>query len=128
MIPRDKHLLLTKYKIIFLCLVCGVLAVFYRFPTINLYQLYLNTKTRYWIISYLSCLRFHFPYKSLVFTPNPGHDTPRSPFSSPNVLIFTPESFSGYIPVSSVSSIQYGGCCVCKAHCAKLVGGVDYIG
>ena len=68
-------------------------------------------KMRYCIISYVCFPRFCFPSKTpLLFTPNPGHYTPKSLCSSPNGLLITPNLLSGFVPVSAVSSgLRQGG-------------------
>ena len=40
---------------------------------------HLKIKTSYWVIIYLCVARFHLPSESLIFAPNPGHFTPKSP-------------------------------------------------
>ena len=82
---------------------------------------------RYCIIIYFCVPCFCFHSKSLLFTPNPGHYTPKSLCSSPNGLLFTSKSSSGNVPMSAVPYIHcgVGGCCARKEHCAKLEGGVD---
>ena len=59
--------------------------------------------------SYVCVPRFRFRSKSLLFTPNPGHYTPKSTCSSPNGLLFTQKFSSCYLPVSVVLSICPGG-------------------
>ena len=68
-----------------------------------------NIKTRYWIIRYVCVPRFHFLSYSLLFTQKPGHYMPKSPCSSPYVLLFTPKFSSRYVPVFAVSSVRCGG-------------------
>ena len=90
-------------------------------------NVHLDTKMRYWVISYVCVPCFCFRSKSLVFTPNTGHYTPKSPCSSPNGLFFIPKSSYGCVPMIAFQPDHHGawGCCTHEARCAKLVGGVD---
>ena len=90
----------------------------------------------------MCCPRFLFPYKLLLYTPNPGHYMPNTGHympkylcSSPNFLIFIPNLSSGFVPVSAVHSgpsvCGRGGgglCCTHKVCCANIVGGVNLNG
>ena len=74
------------------------------------------------------CPHFRFLYESLIFMPNIGHYMPKSPCSSPNGLLFTPNSLSGLIRVSTVPSGRHGGgglCCMHEARCVNIVVVVD---
>ena len=66
-------------------------------------------KTRYWIISYMCCPRFRFPYKYHISTPNPGHYNSKSPWSSTNGLFLTLNSLHGFVSMIAVSSNRHGG-------------------
>ena len=64
-----------------------------------------NYKTCHYIISFV-CVSLDFSrYKYFIFTPNWGRYTPKSPFSSPNGLLSTLNSFSGYVSVSAIPSV-----------------------
>ena len=85
-------------------------------------------KMRYLLIGYVCCPCFYFPSESLLFTPNPCHYTPKFPCSSPNGLLFTLDSLSGYIPMIAVPYVRHGGWGVLllwsvlrEARCSKLV-------
>ena len=68
------------------------------------------------------CLCFHFPYKYLLFTTNTGQYMPKSPCPSPNCLLFTAITLSGYVPVSAVPSVRPswgGGLRTLRAFCEK---------
>ena len=65
----------------------------------------LSYKKLYWIIIYVGFPYFRFLSKYVIFTPNTGHYTPKSPQSSPNCQICTLESLSGYVPMRSVMSV-----------------------
>ena len=67
----------------------------------------LVTKMCYWIISYVCVSRFHFLIDSRLFTPNSGHYSSKSSCSSSNGLVFTPNSSSVYVPMSTS---LYGQC------------------
>ena len=73
--------------------------------------------------------RVFFQYEYLIFTPNPVHYIPKSLCSSPNGLLFTPNSLSGLIRVSTVLSGRHGGggelCCMHEVRCMNIVVGVD---
>ena len=60
----------------------------------------------YWIISYVCCLCFRFPYDSLVFTLDPGHYISKSMCSSPKGLLFTPNYVSGFVPVLGLQGFK----------------------
>ena len=70
------------------------------------------------IIRYVCFPCFYFRSKYLVFTPNPGHYTPKSLCFSLNGLVL-------HQILPRLSVVRGGGCCTCESRCAKLVLGVD---
>ena len=86
-----------------------------------------NIKTRYWIINYVCVLSFCFPSQPLLFTPNSGHYTPQSLWSSLKSLLFMKKNsliMNPWAPYR-LSVVWGGGCCARNAHCTKIVGGVE---
>ena len=67
-------------------------------------------------------LRFCFLSESFLFMPNPGINTPMSPCSLPNGLLFTPILSYGSVPLSAVPSVHR------LVGDAKQEGGVDFNG
>ena len=64
------------------------------------------------------CPAFFFLSKYLLFTPNPVHYTPKSPFSSTNHQLFRSKSSYGCVLVSAVPSVHCGGWGVLHAQSA----------
>ena len=73
---------------------------------------------------------FRFCYESLILSLNHGHYAPKSPYSSPNVLLFTSKSLYGYLPARVIPYVRRGGwgCCMREARFAILGGGGDLNG
>ena len=73
---------------------------------------------------------FRFCYESLILSLNHGHYAPKSPYSSPNVLLFTSKSLYGYLPARVIPYVRRGGwgCCMREARFAILGGGWIWMG